>query len=109
MAMAMVPDDELRAYKRRADAGMLRIADAERLLMGLLAERQSREDAEQELRALRVHHEDDTALIALQRTKLARLKQLLASTRKELRPLTQREGLDATTAHQVALALSHLG
>jgi hypothetical protein len=35
----MVSDDEVRAYKRRADAGMLRIADAERLLTGLLAAR----------------------------------------------------------------------
>jgi len=35
----MIPVDELRAYQRRADAGMLRIADAQRLLMGLLPRR----------------------------------------------------------------------
>jgi hypothetical protein len=63
----MVNDDELAVFQRRAEAGMLRTADAQRVFRGLLAERQAREDTEQEVRALRARHQDDTAIMEVQR------------------------------------------
>ena len=81
----MIPEDELRAYQRRADAGLLRRADVERLLAALRSVGSALEEAAHELAALRARDRDSQVVIESQRSEISKLRATIGSLRRELR------------------------
>src|SRR5262249_55994972 len=84
-AHTMLDGGELALFQQRAQAGLLRIADGERLLAALLSALTVFQDAEHELRALRAGDQDSQAISAAQRAEISKLRATIGSLRKELR------------------------
>jgi hypothetical protein len=113
--MATLTDDDFARLQQRARDGTLTVSDARRLLSEALLERGARKAVEEDLARERFYHSDLADILDSQRKRYAELQgqmdvlqEKIVGVREELKQLTQREGVDATTAHQITLALYHL-